>query len=318
MGLADRVTFGGDGLDRAAHLRADHAAQRTFWGRAGTRVLPLWRGKPLFAPGGLGWIAATHRLVADRFDAAVFLGLSETAAHFAVDLPDWTAAAAPEMLDSFLDTSEQRHPDLPEAHGFAELRREMTRLGAQDAACAATARAILGWHGSHRFCARCGSESRRVEAGWQRHCPCCDARHFPRIDPVVIMLVTEGNSVLLGRSPGWPAGMYSLLAGFVEPGETIEAAVRREVAEEVGLRVGAVAYLASQPWPFPASLMLGCRAQAEDRALTLDPAEIEDALWVSREEILAVFAGESTRLLPAREGAIAQFLLGMWLADRLY
>jgi NAD+ diphosphatase len=154
-------------------------------------------------------------------------------------------------------------------------------------------------------------------AGWQRDCPSCSAHHFPRTDPVVIMLITRGNSVLVGRSHGWPEGMYSLLAGFVEPGETIEAAVRRETFEEAGIRVGAVSYLASQPWPFPSSLMLGCRGEALDDAITIEPNEIDDAIWVSREEMMDVFAGNSTRLKPARKGAIAHFLIWNWLADRL-
>jgi NAD+ diphosphatase len=131
------------------------------------------------------------------------------------------------------------------------------------------------------------------------------------------MLVTFGNQTLIGRSPGWPEGMYSCLAGFIEPGETVEAAVRREVFEESGVRLGPVEYLASQPWPFPASLMIGCRAQALDTAITLDPAELEDALWISREDLLSVFAGENPAIRPPRKGSIAQFLLSNWLADRL-
>ena len=131
------------------------------------------------------------------------------------------------------------------------------------------------------------------------------------------MLATHGEAVLLGRSPGWPEGMHSLLAGFVEPGETIEAAARREVLEEAGVRLAEVAYLASQPWPFPASLMVGVRARAEGRELALDPAEIEAALWMTREEVAAAFAGRHPEVRAPREGAIAGFLLRAWLADRL-
>jgi NAD+ diphosphatase len=154
-------------------------------------------------------------------------------------------------------------------------------------------------------------------AGWQRDCPACGGHHFPRTDPVVIMLITHGNDVLLGRSPGWPEGMYSLLAGFIEPGETIEAAVRREVFEEAGIRVGEVGYLASQPWPFPASLMFGCRGAALDRDITIDPKEIENAQWVSKERLARIFANEDPEIRPARNGAIAHFILWNWLADRL-
>jgi NAD+ diphosphatase len=154
-------------------------------------------------------------------------------------------------------------------------------------------------------------------AGWQRNCPACNRSHFPRTDPVVIMLIMNGNKVLMGRSHAWPEGMYSLLAGFVEPGETLEAAVRREVFEESGIRVGQVRYLASQPWPFPASLMFGCAGEALNEDIVIDPKEIEDALWVSREEMLDVFEGVHPEIKPARKGAIAHFLLENWLADHL-
>ena len=142
--------------------------------------------------------------------------------------------------------------------------------------------------------------------------------HFPRPDPVVIMLVTPGHDLLLGRSPGWPEGMYSTLAGFIEPGETVEAAVRREVHEETGVLCGPVRYLASQPWPFPASLMLGCHSEAESTAITLDPVELDDALWISREDMVRVVNGTHDKVRPPRQGSIARFLIDNWLADRRY
>lgn len=209
------------------------------------------------------------------------------------------------------------HPDLPEGAGFADLRLRLTRLDAREGELAATARALFEWHRTHRFCACCGQPSDLAEAGWMRRCPACGAGHFPRTDPVAIMLVTRGDQVLLGRSPGWPEGMFSCLAGFMEPGETLEDAVRREVAEETGVQVGAVRYVGSQPWPFPASLMLGCRAEALSAALQPDPAEIEAALWVSRSRLAAIFAGTDPVILPPRRGAIAGWLLRLWLADRL-
>ncbi|WP_212524893.1 NAD(+) diphosphatase [Actibacterium sp. MT2.3-13A] len=320
MRHAETVTFGGSGLDRAAHLRGDAAALGRLWAGTGARVLPLWRGKPLVAGEArdrLGWIAPDHVVARGQEGEALFLGLDAGGARFAIDLSSWEPAELPETLHQFFDPSEQRHPELPDDTAFAELRGVMTRLSQREAELAAMARALFGWQISHRFCARCGAESGIAMAGWQRDCPACGAQHFPRTDPVVIMLITHGNSVLLGRSHGWPEGMFSLLAGYVEPGETLEAAVRREVFEESGIRVGAVRYLASQPWPFPASLMVGCRGVALNREITIDPAEIEDARWASREEILAALAGENTALLPARRGAIAHFLLRNWLADRL-
>ncbi|MFN7598102.1 MAG: NAD(+) diphosphatase, partial [Cereibacter sp.] len=213
--------------------------------------------------------------------------------------------------------SEQRHPALPPDQVFAEVRGARTRLTAREAELLATAKALLHWHASHGFCATCGAPSAVAMAGWQRICPSCGAHHFPRTDPVVIMLVTRGNSVLVGRSPGWPPGMNTLLAGLVDHVETLEAAVRREVFEEDCVRIGAVRYLSSQPWPFPASLMIGCRGEALDGAITVDPVEIEDALWLTREEMVTVMAGAHPAIRAPRKGAIAHFLVAAWLADRL-
>ncbi len=324
MRLAETVTFGGLSgltgprkmLDRAAHLRGDGAALARLLAEG--RVLPLWRGKVLMRGDSLGWLTADHAVLAHG-RSPVFLGLEDGQGRFAQDISDWTPEAGAEAVEQgFLDGSVQRHPALgAEDHGFHELRAVMTRLSTAEAAQAATGRAILHWHRSHGFCATCGAASDMTMAGWQRNCPGCGAQHFPRTDPVVIMLVTHGNRVLLGRSAGWPEGMYSCLAGFMEPGETIEAAVRREVFEEAGISLGDVRYLASQPWPFPASLMIGCAAEALGDQITRDPAELEDALWLTREEALAALAGESDRVQLARNGSIAHFLLRNWLADRL-
>ena len=316
MRIAETVVFGGSGLDRATALRKDATALAAALGAGG--VLPLWRGKPLVGPGdALGWMPAGHPALA-LGGPPVFLGLDAGRPRFASDISDWSPEAGAEAVAAgFFDPSVQRHPAIGEAAGFVELRGAMTRLSARDAELAVTAKALLQWHRTHGFCAACGAGSQMVYGGWQRSCPACGAQHFPRTDPVVIMLVTHGNSVLLGRSPGWPEGMYSLLAGFVEPGETIEAAVRREVQEETGVRCGAVRYLASQPWPFPASLMIGARTEALGRDLTLDPEELEAARWVGREELVAAVAGRHPEIRSPREGAIAQFILRNWLADRL-
>ncbi len=318
MRVAETVTFGGSGLDRAADVRTNPLALAAHL--ADGRVLPIWRGKPLVvgeAQDAAGWVPQGHPVLA-LGGTTVFLGLDEGVARFAQDISDWAPEAGAEAVQAgFFDPSVQRHPALPLDHSFAELRGVMTRLSAREAELLATAKALLQWHTSHGFCACCGARTEPALGGWQRTCPACAAHHFPRTDPVVIMLVTRGNSLLLGRSPGWPDGMYSLLAGFVEPGETIEAAVRREVSEEVGVRLGRVGYLASQPWPFPASLMMGCRAEALSHEITVDPVEIEDALWITREEMVTVIAGRHPRIRAPRTGAIAQFLISAWLADRL-
>ncbi|MCX7288795.1 MAG: NAD(+) diphosphatase [Rhodobacterales bacterium] len=316
MQRAESVVFGGSGLDRAAEIRKD--ADQLGRALANGSILPVWRGKPLVAADdALSWVSAGHPALAHA-GATVFLGLDEGVPRFAADISDWSPEAGAEAVEAgFFDPSIQHHPAIGSESGFVELRGAMTRLTPRDAELAATAKAILQWHRSHGFCAVCGAASRIGQGGWQRSCPACAAQHFPRTDPVVIMLVTHGNSVLLGRSPGWPEGMFSLLAGFVEPGETIEAAVRREVLEESGVRCGPVTYLASQPWPFPSSLMIGARTEALDTRLTIDPVEIEQARWVSREDLVRAFAGLHPEIRPARSGAIAHFILRNWLADQL-
>ncbi|WP_417721531.1 NAD(+) diphosphatase [Salipiger sp.] len=320
MRHAEEVSFGGSGLDRAAEIRGDIPALAAAMQSPGARTVVLWRGKPLVRGDrpDLVRLPLDHPVLAEARAEPVLLGREAGEPVFAHDISAWVPAGLDTAaLGSFLDQSEQVHPALAEGERFVELRTLLTRLDPRDAELAATAKAIRQWHATHGFCARCGAASDVFMAGWQRICPSCGGQHFPRTDPVVIMLITRGNSCLLGRSHGWPQGMYSCLAGFVEPGETIEAAVRREVAEEAGITVGPVRYLASQPWPFPASLMIGCHGEALNEEITLDPAELEAARWVTREEVADAFAGRNPEMLPARKGAIAHFLLRNWLADRL-
>lgn len=319
MKNAEAVTFAGGSIDRAAHLRGDEEALGALRRREDARVLPLWRLKPLFDRSGdghrLGWLPAGNAALPRR-GPYVFLGLEHGAPRFACEMPDWQNEPSAEAT-GFLDIAEMLHPELPGDLRFGDLRAAMGALDAVDAGNAAAARGAFAWHATHGFCARCGARSEIDLGGWRRLCPDCGAHHFPRTDPVVIMLVTHGNAVLLGRAPAWPEGMYSLLAGFMEPGESIEAAVRRETFEEAGVRVGEVRYLSSQPWPFPSSLMIGCAAEAVAREITLDRVELEDARWVSREEALAGLTGEVPGMRPARKGSIARFLIERWLADRL-
>lgn len=312
--MEDQITFGTSGLDRAAHLRGDAVKIAALGGD----VLPMWRGKALMRGDALVFLPKDHKIFRDAAENAIFLGLSETGeGYFARDISRWEPSEMDPMIGAFQDGSVQHHPDLPGDAGFAELRMSMTRLTRREAELGATARAQLEWHRSHAFCANCGSPSVIAQSGWQRDCPACGRHHFPRTDPVVIMLITHGNSVLLGRSPGWPDGFYSLLAGFIEPGETVEAAVRREVFEEAGVRVGPVRYAASQPWPYPGSLMLGCTGLALDTKITVDANELADARWVTREDMVEVFAGRHPELSEPRRGAIAHSLLYAWLSDRL-
>lgn len=316
MRHGEEVTFGGSGLNRAAELRGDAGRMAELLSTG--RVLPVWRGKPLVVAGtALGWVCADSPVLRDGA-RPVFLGLQEGGACFAQDISAWVPTLASDPTGSgFFDAQRQAHPALPEDHLLEDLRGVMASLSPRDAELAATAKAILQWHATHGYCSACGAATEIVKSGWQRSCSACSAQHFPRTDPVVIMLVVRGNDLLLGRNAAWPDGMYSLLAGFVEPGETLEAAVRREVHEETGVQVGRVRYLNSQPWPFPASLMFGCIAEATSAAITLDPVELEDALWISREDMVKVQAGLHPKIKPGRKGAIAQFLIRNWLADRL-
>lgn len=315
--------FAGGGLARHAERRGGAGAMA---GQADALGLAMWHGRPLVTgtDGGerLAWQRMSAGFPGAGTGARVYLGDAGDGPLFAVDVSDW----APDS-DLASDVGPGRAgEDLPapaELAGtgpgarFADLRGLIARLGAFDSEVAATAKGILEWHHTHGYCAACGAASELAEGGWQRRCPACGRAHFPRTDPVVIMLVTRGNRLLLGRSPGWPEGFYSLLAGFVEPGETIEAAVAREVAEETGVATGAVRLLSSQPWPFPASLMIGCIAEATSAEIRLDPAELDDALWVSREDLLTIFAGAHPTIRTPRRGAIASHLMYLWLADRV-
>ncbi len=310
----EMLTFCGSSLDRAAELRPDAGS---IWDAGQGEAILFWRGKPLLNGDLAGRLVLDHKVLKLADDTPIYLGRDDETHVFAVDISKWQSAELDDAVGQFVDQSIQTHPDLPDGWAFEELRQVMTRLSPRDGELVATAKAILEWHRSHRFCSKCGAKSEMAMGGWERECPACGGKHFPRTDPVVIMLITRGNSVLLGRSHFWPDGMYSLLAGFVEPGETIEAAVRREVLEESGIKIGKVSYMACQPWPFPNSLMIGCHGEALTDKIEIDPSEIEDALWVSREDVALAMTGDHPKIKPARKGSIAHFLLQLWLADRV-
>ncbi|MBU3031401.1 NAD(+) diphosphatase [Paracoccus marinaquae] len=307
------VTFAGSFLDRADRLRADAAEVARRLADPASRVSPFWRGKPLFdlteAGPRLAWLSAGEALVRDCPEPVVFMGLDDAGlAHFAADVS--SIAPPDEAPAEFVD---KRTLDLSETRKFIELRAIMGEIDHRDAGIAAAAKGIFEWRLTHRFCANCGGPNVVSHAGWRFDCRACGRQHFPRTDPVVIMLVLDGENVLLGRQSNWPERMYSLLAGFMEPGETIEEAVRREVLEEAGITVGAVHYVTSQPWPFPASLMIGCAARAETHRIMMDPTELEDAIWVSKAEMAEALAGRHDRIAPARKGAVAQVILRAWV-----
>jgi NAD+ diphosphatase len=242
----------------------------------------------------------------------VFLGFHDERAHFALDVS---------AIESPLEAV--RSPALAAAGiadagvRFADLRQLGARLDRRDGALLALARAMLFWHFRHRFCGLCGSPTRSEEAGHMRRCtdPACHAMHFPRTDPAVIMLVTDGERALLGRNKNFPLpGMYSTLAGFVEPGESLEDAVAREVREETAIEVSAVHYHSSQPWPFPANIMLGFYAEAASTEIAVDYGELEDARWFERGWLQSHEDDETFRM--PRLDSIARRLIEDWLAGR--
>ena len=195
--------------------------------------------------------------------------------------------------------------------------RALSLLPAEDAAIYGTARSLLDWHNNHRYCGKCGGTTKVFRAGWGRQCTACNKEHFPRTDPVVIMLAEYEGKALLGRQSAWPTGNYSALAGFLEPGESIEEAVRREIMEESGVECGAVRYVVSQPWPFGGSqLMIACIAEANGDAITLDTNELEDAMWVTKDEARAAFTDAPDKRFGAPPPfAIAHTLLRRWVDE---
>jgi NAD+ diphosphatase len=284
------IGFTGSPLDRADRLRQDPAALAAARADPAARLLVMPGYDPLVtADGYLGWMPLAE---APAGAELALLGLDG-------DCPRFAAVTG------------ERAPRARSAALFAAL----DQLQPGEAATYAAARSLVDWHARHHFCANCGADTAMFRAGWGRQCPNCGTEHFPRTDPVVIMIAEHDGRALLGRQAAFPPGRYSALAGFLEPGESIEEAVAREIGEEAGVRVRDVRYVASQPWPFPSSLMIACIARAEDDAITLDTHELEDAKWVSRGEVRAVLAGEPGSFLPPPPYAIAHSLLTVWAAE---
>lgn len=301
--MPERMGFEGSPLDRAEHERRDDAWLQRQRRSEASRFLPVWRLLPLVKTGEARALAWARWSLFEDLDPApqpVLLGLADGVAHFAVDVSRLEKPLAELGLEGVA--------------AFEELRGLVAQLPAGEAAIAGHARASLDWHARHSHCAVCGGATRPVFGGAQRNCIECSAEHFPRTDPVVIALVSRGQRCLLGRGHGWPGSMYSALAGYVSPGETLEEAVRREVLEECGVRVGALRYLASQPWPFPSSLMIGFLGEAETEGIQLDSAELADARWFTREEVRRALAGQGAVTIPP-PFAIAHHLIRAWAEE---
>src|SRR3954467_1029607 len=311
------------GVERAGLRRRDTTWILERIADPGSLFVPVWRNQNLVIEleGGEPRAAVLHSAgISEIFGVTqerlasgevVFLGVIEERAHFALDLSPIEAPLemlhSPALAASGIEAAMVR---------FADLRQVGPRIDRREGALLALARAMMFWHSRHRFCGLCGTPTRSEEAGHMRRCtnPDCSTMHFPRTDPAVIMLVTDGERALMGRSKNFVPGMYSTLAGFVEPGESLEDAVSREVREETGIEVGAVHYHSSQPWPFPANIMLGFYAEAATREIAVDYGELEDARWFER-DWLASHADDDTFRLP-RLDSIPRRLIGDWLAGR--
>jgi len=281
------IGFTGAALVRADHERDDPAAFARCKADPAARLLLLTGLEPPVADDGALDLVAMD----PARDDALLLGYLEGTPLFVAGDGDATAPA-------------MRSPTLMAA---------LAVMPPADVALYGVARSLIDWHSRHGFCARCGHASVVARGGWARSCPGCGALHFPRTDPVVIMAVEHGDRVLLGRQPSWPAGRYSALAGFIEVGESVEEAVAREVLEEAGVAVGAVRYVASQPWPFPSQLMIACVATALDDTLRIDRTELEDAFWATRSEVRSALAGDTSRFIAPPAHAIARSLLAAWV-----
>ena len=300
-----KPAFVTDILDRAAYLRGDEAKLLALEGRGDSRAYVVHRDSLVVKQDQAGPRALLSIDEALKFGAnpgTIFLGLRDGAAVFGMGI----SAAAVEQL-------------LPRDDVKVSELRSMAMQGVvppKELSAIAMAKSMVNWHQRHGYCANCGTRTAMKEGGWKRDCPNCKAEHFPRTDPVVIMLVVHGDKVLLGRQKQFPPGMYSCLAGFVEAAETIEDAVRREIFEESGIRCTDVNYYMTQPWPYPSSLMIGCTARATSEDIVVDHAELEDARWFDRAEAtLMIKRQHLDGLAGPHPFAIAHHLLGRWVHE---
>jgi NAD+ diphosphatase len=299
-------TFAGNPLDRASDRRSNPEWLAAQLGAADSLGLALWNGRPFVEKNKDGGVQISYlpaRLVNELSgtpERLLFLGLWKETAVFAVD------------LDGSNDPARGPLEGLGE---FMDLRQVAQRLPAGDAAIVATAKGMFEWRRRHQFCAVCGRPSEVRDGGWKRVCPGCESEHFPRTDPVVIMLAWHGERCMLGRQEAWPKGMFSALAGFLEPGESVEEACARELAEEAGLRTRKVRYHSTQPWPYPNSLMIGLIAEVEDDEGAPDQTELSEVRWFTREEAKKLLAGELPDTFCPQPMAIAHQLIRAWAEE---
>ncbi|MDO1559029.1 NAD(+) diphosphatase [Brevundimonas sp. 2R-24] len=292
-------TFAGGTLDRGGDARNEPAWVEARLADPSALAAVLWEGRAMIAGEALARVPLAMALAAAG-DRWAFLGFEGERPLFAVE------------LEGPADPAEGPFAG---RGGFTDMRSAAALLPGEEAAVAGLAKSLFDWRRRHGFCSACGQESRNACAGWKRVCPACRTEHFPRVDPVAIMLPVQGERCLLGRQHGWPEGRMSALAGFIEPGESIEEGCARELLEEAGLRARRVIYHSSQPWPFPSSLMIGLIAQVEPGEAAPDEAELEEVQWFTREEARAVVRGEHPQIKAPPPFAIAAQLLKAWAED---
>jgi len=296
-------TFAGNPLNRASDRRADPAWIAEKLKAPDALAVALWNGKPFVEKGKDGGVQTAYLPAAMAGELAageerlLFLGLWKETAVFALDIE-----GAADPADG----------PLQGLGAFEDLRAIALRLPATDAAILATGKQMFEWRRRHKHCANCGEASRVMDGGWKRKCDACNAEHFPRTDPVVIMLPTFGERCMLGRQAAWPAGMFSSLAGYLEPGETIEEACARELEEEAGLKTLKVSYHSTQPWPYPSSLMIGLHAEVADDKATPDQTELSEVRWFTREEARDLIAGKIADASAPGAMAIGHQLIKAW------
>lgn len=301
--MMDPHIFAGNPLNRCETERRDEEWISNQACSSGSRFLPFWGSKVLIngdAQPRLSWVCLEDLTRRGLNSSPILLGQQDNVCYFAVEIP------AEDGVDDPLQ-------DLADC-GFEDVRAAAEALSVPESGVLAQARAQINWHNRHRFCSVCGHETVVKRGGQKRDCPQCGAEHFPRVDPVIIVVVGDGDRCLLGQSRGRLARMnrYSALAGFVEQGECIEEAVAREVMEEAGIAVKNVQYHSSQPWPFPSSLMIGCLAEAATTEIKMDPEEMTDVQWFSREEVLLALEDKSEKLMLPGRIAIAHHLIRSW------
>ena len=308
------LLFNNEILDRRADLR-DHWEVDSCVKKNDELNIIFFEGAPLLSTqneqSNLAYLFCDHWLL-KYANLSIFLGLYKGRQLYAHDL--FIKGKGPDNKNTkeYFEEKIQKDPSMVRSY-FGNLRTDLTNIPEDDSTLAGTGRALIEWNLNNIHCSRCGLSLILLNYGWEKRCENCNKNYFPRIDPVVIILITSGNKTLLGRSHQFPEKLYSCLAGFIEPGETIEMAAKREIHEEVGLKINNIEFVANQPWPFPSSLMIGLKANTDEQSLNINHKELEDAVWIRKKELQYLLEGKYKHMQAARPGTIARHLLESWV-----